>query len=313
MLSRIHWAFHALLLPACFIFFAEPSISQKGYNDIVFFRGRYIAVGTGGRIDCISASGEKTPLDSSSRHDLRCAFSDGKMLIAAGDRGTILYSADGVKFHHAASGTEKNINSIAWKKGLFVAGADSGIILASKNGNAWDVASIAIKGNIVSLTANRSIFIGVSDSGEIIKSEDGVNWEIQDYNKEYAGYAPQSKFRKILAAQNGIVIIGTHDDKSPSIVTSVLGNVWAERTPIYEDDQGIVQSLTSQPNGIAYDPGRDQFILACDNGELLTLPPCSKCNKYAKISETDLRALVYNSNSVLIVGGGYSVFAQRLN
>ncbi len=311
MLSRTHRAFHALFLWTCFISFAEPSFSQTGYNDIVLFRGRYIAVGTGGRIDCISASGEKMGLDSSSRYDLHCAFSDGKILIVAGDRGTILYSSDGKNFYRAASGLEENINSIAWKNGLFVAGADSGMILASKDGISWKSARLASRGNIVSLSANGSFFIGVSDSGEIIRSEDGVKWDIQDYSKEYAGYAPQSKFRKIIAAQNGIVIIGTHDDKSPSIVTSILGNVWAERTPIYEDDQGIVQSLTSQPNGITYDPDRDQFILACDSGELLTLPPCSKCNKYAKISETDLRALIYNNNAVYIVGDEYSVFIQK--
>ncbi len=287
-------------------------VSRNGYNDIAQFEGRSIAVGTGGRIDAISASGEISPIDSSCRCNLHCVVSNGEMLIAAGDSGTILTSSDGDEFTRTVSGTEKNINGIAWKNGLFVAGADGGVLLASKDGKTWSRTSIAIKGNIVSLTAAGSIFIGVSDSGEIIKSDDGVKWEIQDYNKEYAGYAPRSKFRKILAAQNGIVIIGTHDDNSPSIITSILGNVWAEREPIYKDDRATVQSLTSQPNGITYDPDRDQFILACENGELLSLPSCSKCNKYAKISDTNLRALVYIDGGLIIVGDDYSVFIQKI-
>jgi hypothetical protein len=312
MFSHANRVLPPLLCWLCFLSLAGTSVSQNRYNDIVLFNGRYIAVGTGGRIDCISTSGERLAIDSSCRYDLHCAFSNGRILIAAGEHGTILYSSDGRNFSRAESGTDKNIYGIACKNGLFIAGADSGMLLASKNGTTWDAIPVSIRGNIVSLSANLSFFIGVSDSGEIIKSENGMKWEIQDYNKEYAGYAMHSKFTKIAASQNSIVIIGTHDDDSPSIVISSLGNVWTEREPIYKDDRGTVQSLTAKPNGMTYDPDRDQFILACDNGELLTLPPCSKCNKYAKISETDLHALFYSENCLVIVGDGYSVFTQKL-
>jgi hypothetical protein len=284
----------------------------KGYTDIVFFRDKFIAVGTNGQIDSITKSGEVIPIDSSCRYNLRCAFSNEEILIAAGDHGTILYSTDGRSFSRAESGTKKNIHGVTFRNGLLIAGADSGTILTSKNGKSWDILSTEIKGNIVSLSANNSFFIAVSDIGEIIKSFDGIGWEIQDYNKEYAGYNKYSKFKKILATQNSIIIIGTHDDGSPSILFSSLGKVWTEREPIYQDDQGMIQCLTRKPNGITYDFERDQFILACDHGELLILPPCSKCNKYTKISETDLNALIYSDNCLLIVGNDYSVFRQRL-
>jgi hypothetical protein len=292
--------------------YVSKSDGSKGYNDIVFFKDRFITVGTDGRIDCIYKSGERIPVDNSSIYKLNCAFSYGEILIAAGDHGTILYSSDGKSFYRTESGTDKNLNGITFKNGLIIAGADNGTILTSKNGISWNIVPTKIKGNIVSLTANNSFFIGISDSGEIIKSFDGIIWEIQDYNKEYAGYNKYSKFKKILATQNSIIIIGTHDDGSPSILFSSLGNVWTEREPIYQDDQGIVQCLTRKPNGITYDTERDQFILACDNGELLTLPPCSKCNKHAKISETDFNALIYSDDCLLIVGNDYSVFSQRL-
>jgi len=292
--------------------YISKSEDSKGYNDIVFFKNRFIAVGTDGRIDRISKSGERIPVDSSCKYNLNCAFSNEETLIVAGDHGTILFSSDGRSYYRAESGTEKKIHGIAFKNGLLIAGADSGTILTSKNGKFWNSITTSIKGNIVSLSANNSFFIGISDTGEIIKSFDGIRWEIQDYNKEYAGYNMYSNFKKILATQNSIVIIGTHDDGSPSILFSSLGNVWTERVPLYQDNQGLVQCLTKKPNGITYDPERDQFILACDNGELLSLPPCSKCNKYAKISETDFNALIYSDNCLLIVGNELSVFIQRL-
>jgi hypothetical protein len=283
------------------------------YRDIAYFKGNFIAVGTKGRLDGISPSGEIMRLESSCRDNLNGVCSKDDILLAVGDHGIILYSSNGTSFTHVVSGTRNNIFGITCKNGLFVAGADSGIILISNTGVTWKRIPTTIRGNILSITANTSCFFGVTDSGEIIKSFDGVTWDIQNYNREYAGYNQYSMFRKILASLNNIVIIGNHMDSSPSIIYSSLGNVWAERPPIYQDDQGIVQALTKKPNGIAYDPDRDQFVVACDNGELLVLPPCAKCTKWTKISEKNLHAIFYIDNYFLIVGEDFSVFIQRVS
>jgi hypothetical protein len=300
-----------------FLLLADKLVSSEsgalnGYTDIVHFRDKFIAVGSDGRIDCISKSGEGEPIDNSCKDRLNCAFSNDEILIAAGDNGTILYSSDGKNFYRAESGTDENINGITSQNGLIVTGADKGILLISKDGKSWKNFQINAKGNILSLSANKSFFIGVTDSGEIIKSFDGIDWEIKDYNKEYAGYNKFSKFKKIVAAQNTIVIIGEHDDGSPSILYSTLGDVWAEKELIYHNDEGVVSLLAHKPNGITYDDDRDEFILACDHGELFSLSSCQKCNKYTKISENNLYALIYDDSYLLIVGDEYSVFIQRL-
>jgi hypothetical protein len=283
----------------------------KGYTDIVLFKDKLIAVGTHGRIDCISQSGERISIDSSYTHTLRCAFACEDMLITAGDKGTMMFSLDGKSFYRAESGTKNTIHSITVRNGLLIAAADSGTFLTSKDGKSWNKLSTSIKGNILSVSANNNFFFGVTDKGEILKSSDGLHWNIQDYNREYAGYNARIHFKKILATQHSIAIIGTHDDGSPSILFSSMGNVWAEREPIYKNEQGVVTCLTNKPNGITYDPERDQFILACDHGEMLTLPPCSKCNKFEKISETDFSALIYHDNCLWIVGDEFSVYIQK--
>jgi hypothetical protein len=233
-------------------------------------------------------------------------------LLAAGDQGTILYSSDGKSFYREESGTDQNINGIAFKNGLILAGTNKGIILSSKDGKSWNILQTNAKGNIISLSVNSNFFIGVTDAGEIIKSVDGTNWEIKDYNKEYAGYNKFSNFKKIITNQNSIVIIGIHDDGSPSILFSSLGNVWTERIPVYQDNHGMTCYLTQKPNAITYDPVGDQFILACDNGELFTLPTCVKCNEFKKISEIDLNAIIYVDYYLVVVGNEYSFFIQRL-
>lgn len=283
----------------------------RGYRDVVFYNEKFIAVGTDGRIDCIDKSGARIPVISSCKYNLNCVVSNDRMLIVAGDNGTILYSADGQFFSRAESGTDKNINGIAVKNGLIIAGADKGTILVSLNGKSWNSIHIVVKGNIVSLSANDSFFFGISDIGEIIKSNDGLIWEIKNYNKGYSGYNKSCLFKKILTTKNRIAIIGTHEDGSPSILFSTLGNVWTERTLIYHDDQGMIRYLTSNPNDITYDPTRDQFNLACDNGEIFRLPSCTKCNGYAKISTNNLSAIICTGDYLLIVGEEFSISVVR--
>ena len=50
----------------------SESDKSIGYRDIVFFRGTFIAVGTGGRMDRIFPSGEIIPIVNSLTFDLNC-------------------------------------------------------------------------------------------------------------------------------------------------------------------------------------------------------------------------------------------------
>ncbi len=279
----------------------------KGYRDLVFYSGKFLAVGTEGRIDYINNSGERTPAVNTDRNDLNCAVSKDQMLVAAGEDGTILFSSDGNIFSKVKSGIDKNINGIALKNELLIACADKGTILFSKDGKSWNSMHLEVKGNIVSVTANDSFFIGITDTGEIIKSDDGLDWEITDYNKEYSGYNKSCIFKKVLTATNRILIIGKHDDGSPALLFSSLGNVWTERTLTYKDDHGVVRFLANEPNGITYDLARDQFILACDNGELFILPSCTKCNESFTVSTSDIYAVICTRDLMLSAGENFYV------
>ena len=285
--------------------------NTKGYKDIIFYNGKFLAVGNDGKIDYINSSGEKAQVDNAYKNTLNCIISSDQIVVAAGDNGIILFSSDRQVFTKVESGTDKNINGMAFRNDLLIAGADKGTILISKNGETWNSKHLEVKGNIVSISANDSYWIGITDRGEIIRSYDGLNWEIKDYNKEYSGYNKSCIFKKVLLTENRIVIIGTHDDGSPAVLFSSLGNVWTERLLIYHDDQGIIRSLTNKPNGITYDHAGDQFILACDNGVLFSLPSCTKCNVYAKISTNNLSAINCTGDYLVVVGEEFSISVVR--
>jgi hypothetical protein len=274
----------------------------KGYRDIIYYNGKFLAVGTDGRIDYINISGERTPVVNTCKNNLNCVISKDQILVVVGDKGTILFSSDGQIFTKVESGTDQNINGIAFKKELLIAGANKGIILISKNGKTWNSIHLQVKGNIESVTANDSLCIGITDCGEIIRSYDGLNWEITDYNKKYSGYYESCIFRKALLTKDRIVIIGRHDDGSPAVLFSSLGNVWTERSLIYNDDQGMIRFLTNKPNDITYDTVHDQFILACDKGEIFGLPSCTKCNASVTVSNNDLYAIICRDDLLLSAG-----------
>jgi hypothetical protein len=284
---------------------------MNAYTDIVLFKNMLIAVGSDGRITRITKSGKEEPIEKMKGQCFNCAYADNEMIVIVGENGKIFYSSNGKEFSEAETGIEKNILGITRRKGLFVASSEEGLLLVSTDGNFWKELQTTARGNIISVSSNNNVIIGVSDAGEIIKSAEGKKWEVTDYNKQYEGFYPYSNFEKVLAVRHSIVIIGTHEDESPSILISSLGNVWSERIPYYINENGLDSFLTNKPNDITYDPDRDQFVLACDGGVLFSLPSCNKCNEYYKISENNLMAIIYYDNYFLITGDGYSVFVQN--
>lgn len=291
---------------------ASETVRAPGYTDLVRFKGVFMAVGTDGRIDRILESGESETVACPAADTLHCAVANDEVLIAAGDHGTILVSTDGTSFKRAQSDTDQAILAVCVQDDLMIAGTDQGTILLSQDARSWNTVQIAVKGRIISLSANKSFIMGITDASEILKSADGIHWEIQDYNTAYAGYNQPARFNKILTAENHIIIIGTHDNGSPCILFSALGSVWAERLPVYYDDDGKIAYLDQSPNAITYDAQWDAFILACNKGTLLSLPTCKKCNEYVQISEKNLYAILYADPYLVVAGEDFSVFVQKL-
>jgi len=291
---------------------SEESVSgQEGYRDAVSYMGQFLAVGTGGKIDIIDASGARVLTFNEHRGDLNCAAVWEQLAIVAGEGGLVLRTSDGEVFEKSETGTDKDINGIAARQDMIVAGADGGILLVSVNGKSWNTIEPGVSGNIVSVAAGMSMFIAVTDEGEIIKSDDGLNWKVTDYNKEYSGFYKPCIFHEVLAAGNNIVICGKHPDGSPAVITSTLGNVWTERLLNYRDDQGSILFLANCPNSVAYDQPRDQYILACDRGEIFSLPSCTKCNASAIISGNNLHAIACLDDMLFCGGEGFSVNVVR--
>jgi hypothetical protein len=287
--------------------FQENRQTPEGFNTITRYRDEFIAAGSDGRIDWISASGTVIKSEKFTGEKFNSIISDGITVITAGDNGTIYVSSEKGGFRKIDSDSKENINSLALFRGKIIAGSDHGEIISGDLIGSLKSTKLAVKGNIVSVSAGESGCFGVTDEGEIIHSVDGIKWNITDFNKVYSGYYKTCYFTKILVTENRIAVIGKYHDGSPVFMLSTLGNVWSERTLIYNDNQGFKNILVDSPNDIIYDPSGDIFYIVFNKGKVMQLPSCNQCNKVIEISGEDLKGISFNENTLMIIGGNFLI------
>ena len=147
--------------------------------------------------------------------------------------------------------------------------------------------------------SGKKIFV-LTAYGTILSTDDDCkSFTSLDFNGTYFLYYEQTRFSAICASDNSIFIAGTHDDGTPAVFTSAVGNIWSERTLTYTES-GQTLSLEHRPLSMAYDARMDRFVLGCTDGYVFYMPGCSHCNSIERKSEDDIKALAFNS--------GYSIF-----
>jgi hypothetical protein len=291
--------------------YTAKRMKPEGYRAVISYGDGFLAAGSGGRMDRISASGEIIKSETIPGEAFNSLYSDEQTFIAAGDKGTLLISSENGKFRKVESGTGSDINSLTVFRGKIIACADHGEIIVGDFQGSFKMIKPGLKGNIVSLSAGRSGCYGVTDAGEIVHSADGLKWEITDFNQVYAGYYKPCRFTQVLATENRVAITGYGDDGSPVMFFSNQGNVWTERPLNYTDELGITGFLEAIPNDLLYDEFSDQFFVACSKGRLMKLPSCSHCNKVADFQVYDLEGISVNENVMVVVGENF--FIKVLN
>ena len=92
-------------------------------------------------------------------------------------------------------------------------------------------------------------------------------------------------------------------------ILGAQGNVWTERTLNYTDEQGMSALLEFVPYDIFYDNSKDQFMLACSKGKIMTIPSCSHCNKLYALSTSDIMGITGDENTIIVVGQSFFIMA----
>lgn len=135
--------------------------------------------------------------------------------VAAGDRGTVLWSTDGLTWTSTSSGSE-DLHAVAWGPDRFFAVGDRGTVITSLDGMAWSTTPFPVVSSLVSVAASRTTVLVLSDDGRLFTAIDGRNWAEQKL--------PEGAVFSAVAYENGLFVgLGRR-----GLWTSVDGKQWSQ-------------------------------------------------------------------------------------
>jgi photosystem II stability/assembly factor-like uncharacterized protein len=158
------------------------------------YRGKYLSVGTGGKIIAMTPSSSTTWTEltyyTGGQNLFAIANNSGGITVVTGATGTILTSSDGGStWAYPNSNTTNALNGVAYGYVTasavyrFVAVGASGTVRYSTDGVTWATdASVPItseiKGVTYGLVASVGTFVAVTADGKVITSPDGKTWTL---------------------------------------------------------------------------------------------------------------------------------------
>lgn len=119
---------------------------------------------------------------SATRSDLNAAASGGSpsRLVAVGNGGAVIWSADGGPFEPGQSATSVDLRGAAWGAGRFVAVGASGQILTSEDGASWIPRNSTVASVLNCVRWLHGLFVCVGEGGTLLTSSDGISWSKQE-------------------------------------------------------------------------------------------------------------------------------------
>ncbi len=259
-------------------------------NGLTFGFGKYHAVGAGGAwfTSSDAASGSWTAGSSGTTVALN-GIATGTNLIAVGDGGTIIGSADGTAWTARTSNTTANLNGIAALGSLFIAVGNDGTIRRSTDAGNWIAITSGTTAHLRGVGFAGPQTIAVGDGGTLLTSSDsGQNWTVRNSGVSANLYS--------LAASSASVLFVMVGDAG-TVLTSTDGSTWTAQPPI-----------SGAPNlkRVVYGT---QFIAVGDGGAVYTSADGTSWTQATSNTTADLRGLLRGIalNYVAVGTGGANI------
>ena len=283
---------------------ADPDFGKAvGYLSAAPFGEGFIAVGTGGRIDCISLQGEVRHLESGTKADLHSVYVDYPNVLVAGDNGTVLVSQDaGEHFAPLSFNPEIDLyGAVQYKDMIYCAGTGGSIYRLDTNG--WKKARIPTTNDVISLIVTRKYLVAVTAETDVLFSENGSAWDYMNFNEDYKGLYPPYVFTRAVAAGETFFVLGYDVDTPnlPLIMYTDTGEVWMQKVVGIINGEYITGEEDLQIHDVCFNT--DQIVGMMNDGRILAITDCFKCNEELQLDvQKDLWATAIREEGVLVCG-----------
>lgn len=208
------------------------------------------------------------------------------LLVAVGEGGAILTSADGATWTPRVSGTTARLRAAAVQAGTLVVVGQAGTVLTSPDGITWTSIASSIPEGLrgVAASATLVVAVGGQTTGRIFTSPDAITWT-------------EAVLGETVGALRGVAHDGTRFaavGAGGSILTSVDGATWVARSSgTAERLDGIVWT------GSAFEviSSTGKFLRSTDGGVTWSAPVAGNAPAW-------IEGMVWSSTRVVTVGAG---------
>lgn len=153
---------------------ATASQSQNGATTTFRIEAKNTAAGFGGSSPLSGRVEQVNPAGSLNNMN-RVRFANGRF-VAAGARGAIAFSDDGIRWNRYGLATTLNLIDVAFGNGIYVAVGEAGAIFTSTNGIDWTPHSQGVLG-FTSVAFGNGTFLLSDFAGGLYVSMDGAAWQ----------------------------------------------------------------------------------------------------------------------------------------
>jgi photosystem II stability/assembly factor-like uncharacterized protein len=191
-------------------------VNAVDLNAVAFAFGRYHAVGAGGAwftsADAAAGSWTAGSPGTGSSANLNGIVASGS-LVAVGDAGTILVSADGSTWAARTAVSSANLNDITASFGNFVAVGDDGSIVRSTDPASFAAVSSGSNAHLRGVAVTGTLYVALGDAGTLLTSNDaGQTWTARTSNTSATLRAAAVSFDgavRVAVGDAGTVLIST--------------------------------------------------------------------------------------------------------
>lgn len=271
----------------------STNITSTEFKGILWNGKKFIMYG---QVTAVSDDGFKwSVLEPGKGNGLTGITSNGKRIVAIGNKGTIISSSNRSKWENVYS-SRYELKSVACNGECFIVVGYDGTILRSTNGIDWyDNSMFDIDLEILKVKWLNNMFIAVGRGGLVYTSEDGIEWEV-------------------FSSNGGEYFIDVTWDGSKYVVLSLKGELC---TFIDGQFNRVQSNISGRYNGIAY--GKGQFIVVGESGIFKLSSDLNNTNKiqnaYSEkvdgVHNTILYEVIWDKNRFIIVGEGGIVLMSK--
>lgn len=286
----------------------KPVISEKaeGYYSAAAFGSDFIACGSGGRLDLITAGGEVKPLDPGTAETLTNVFVDGNRMLLSGTNGTLLLSENGgSSFEKLELNADNDLNAAVIYQDAVYAAGEGGIIFRQNPGG-WEPIQMDSENEIISLVATNYCVAAVTAESDVYFSPDGMNWTQYNFNEVYEGLYPTYVFTRAVGAGGTVFVLGYHaqSPNTPLVMYTEMGEVWLSKELAEVNGEPLDPERDMLVNDICFNA--DQIVGAMNGGRILNITSCVVCNEEKELEvQNDLWATAAGQDGILVCGADF--------